>query len=100
MWGLLSSRTCRPYFPTARFHAWLQQIAERAEVEIEVSLLQPEVLGQLAHAAVELHEGLPQPLDLVVAEVAGLHAAQRLALHQLPQQLDQREDELGEALFD
>src|SRR5690349_4651862 len=100
MWGLLSSRTCRGYSTTARFHARLQQITERTEVEIEVALFQSEVLRQLAHAAVELHEGLPQALDLLVAEVAGVHTAQRLSLHQLAQELDQREHELRETLLD
>src|SRR4051794_13932004 len=58
------------------------------------------MLGQLAHAPIELHEGLDQPLDLLVAERSGLHSPQRLALHQLPQQLDERQHELRETLLD
>src|SRR4051812_42662916 len=76
------------------------QIAERSEIEIEVFLLEPEVLSELVHALFELHERLAETLDLLVVEVPHLHAAERLALHQLPQELDQREHELREPALD
>jgi hypothetical protein len=55
---------------------------------------------QLLHPLLELHEGLPEPLDLLVRERSGLHPPERLPLHQLPQQLHEGEDQLREALFD
>ena len=58
------------------------------------------MLAQLLHAAVELHERPPQALDLLLGQPAAVDPAQRLALHQLPQQLDDRQHELGEALLD
>src|SRR3954454_13088279 len=77
-----------------------QQITERPEIEIEVLLLEPEVLGELVHALLELHERLAETLDLLVVEVPDFHAAERLALHQLPQKLDQREHELCKPTLD
>src|SRR4051794_22700492 len=77
-----------------------QQITERSEIEIQVFLLEPEVLRELVHALLELHERLPETLDLLVVEVPHFHAAERLALHQLPQELDQGEHELSEPTLD
>src|SRR5207237_9868795 len=54
----------------------------------------------LLHPRLELHERLAEPVDLLVGERAVLHPAQRLALHQLPEELDQRQHELSEALLD
>src|SRR5690242_4102051 len=71
-----------------------EQVAERPEVEIEVTPVEPEVLGQLVHALLELHERLAETLDLLVALVPRRHAAERLRAHQLPEQLDEGEHEL------
>jgi hypothetical protein len=38
-----------------------------------------------------------EPLDRLVVEIAGVDAAQRLALHQLAQELDQRQHELRQS---
>ena len=40
-----------------------------------------------------------EPLDRLVVEIAGVDAAQRLALHQLAQELDQRQHELRQSAF-
>src|SRR3954464_3188659 len=77
-----------------------QQITERSEIELEVFLLEPEVLRELVHALLGLNNRLAETLDLLVVEVPHFHAAERLALHQLPQELDQREDELREPALD
>src|SRR4051812_42086000 len=58
------------------------------------------MFGQLAHALVEFQEGVAQALDLLVGERSVVHPAERLTLHQLPEQLDQREHQLGESLLD
>ena len=54
------------------------------------------MVDQFVEGGLQLHQGLPEALDLLLGEVAGLHAAQRLALHELAEQLDEREHELGE----
>src|SRR3954447_12949573 len=82
------------------FSRYSQQASERAEVEVQVLVAQSELGLQLVHALGELHERLPQAFDLVIGERPALHPMQCLALHQLPQQLDQRQDELRKAAFD
>src|SRR5439155_20607933 len=73
-----------------------QQPAERSQVEVEIAVGELEVLLELLHALFQRHERRAQPLDLVVAEPARLDAADGLALHELAQQLDEREHELRE----
>ena len=64
------------------------------------SSVEPELVPQLVHALLELHERAAEALDLVVGQAAAVDAPQRLALHQLAQQLDHREHELREAALD
>src|SRR5690349_24753927 len=78
----------------------LEQRPERAEVEVEVLVREPELRLQLLHPLREPHEREPETLDLLVVECALLHPPQRLPLHQLPQELDERQHELGEAALD
>src|SRR5881227_358253 len=78
----------------------LHQPAQRPEVEVEVLVLEPELVLELLHPLLEQHERLAEPLDLVGRERAALDPPERLALHQLTQQLDQREHELGQALLE
>src|SRR5690349_6825360 len=87
-------------FPGTALSLLLEQASERTEVEVEIGVVEPELPLQLLHAVGEEHERLPETLDLVVVERALLHAAERLALHQLPQELDQRQHELGETALD
>src|SRR5215210_1624246 len=77
-----------------------QERAERAQVEVQIAVLEPELDLELLHPLCELHERLTQALDLLVGERPSLHPPERLALHQLPQQLDERQDELREAALD
>src|SRR5690242_2033100 len=77
-----------------------EQVAERPEVQVQIRPLQPELGDQLVHSLLETHERLPEPVDLVVGERTVLHALQGLPLHQLPQKLDEREDELRETPLD
>src|SRR5579884_344012 len=87
-------------FPTpSLFTPLLQKTSERTEIEVQVLVLQPERRLQLVHPLGEAHERQPQPLDLLVGQPAFVHPPKRLALHQLAQELDQREDELREAAF-
>src|SRR3954468_8814909 len=87
-------------FPAGALSFLSKQLSERAQVQVELDVLEPERRLQLLHALRKPHEGLSEPLDLVIRERALLHPAKRLALHQLAQELDQRQDELGEAALD
>ena len=84
----------------ARPSAKTRQVTERPEIEIQISLLEPELLGQLVHPLLELHERLAETLDLLVRRGCPPPSAERLALHELPQQLDQRQHELREPVLD
>jgi hypothetical protein len=99
---LLLSRTCASkLFPKTHLSFLAsEQRAERTEIEVEVLVTQAELLLQLVHALRELHERLPQPLDLLVVERSRFHAPDRLPLHELAQELDEGQDELGEAALD
>src|SRR5712664_1339385 len=75
---------------------WLrgsEQAAERAEVEIEVSGGKAEALADVADRVLEPHERAPHVLGLLGREAAGLHAADRLALHELAHELHEGEHE-------
>src|SRR4051794_2953148 len=77
-----------------------EQLAEWAEVQVEVLGGEAEVLAQLGHALLEREEGLAEALDLLRCQVARIDAAQGLALHELAQELDNGEEELREPLLD
>src|SRR3954471_15149672 len=77
-----------------------QEVSQRAEVEVEIRVLQAELGLELVHSLREAHEGEAETLGLVVVERPPLHPPKRLALHQLAQQLDQRQHELREPLLD
>src|SRR5947207_2167314 len=85
---------------TLGFIPALEQVSERPEVDVQVTVLQLEMLLELLHTLIEPHEGLPHALDLLVGQRVQLHTPQRLPLHQLAQQLDQRQHELREAALD
>jgi hypothetical protein len=57
------------------------------------------VLAQLGHPLVQGEQGGPDLLDLLLAQVALVHPAQRLPLHQLAEQLDHGEHQRDQAAF-
>jgi hypothetical protein len=77
-----------------------EEAAKRAEIEVQILGLELKLGAQLLHALVEFHERCPEAFDLLSGQPAGVDAPQRLALHQLAQQLDDREHQLAEALRD
>src|SRR5919201_4907089 len=77
-----------------------EQVSERPQVEVEVAVFESEMLLELAHPLLELHERLAKALDLLLAQGVVLHAPQRLPLHQLAKELDECEDELREPPLD
>src|SRR4051794_38294329 len=77
----------------------LQEPSERPQVEVQVLLLQAERLPELLHPLLEQHERLAEALDLVRGQRAALDAPKGLTLHELSQQLDQRQYEPGESLL-
>src|SRR3954467_15266362 len=73
-----------------------EQVAERPEVQVQVLRVKAELCAQLLHPLVQLHERPPQAFLLIRRKRSAVDAAQRLALHELAQQLDDREYELRE----
>src|SRR5947209_10473347 len=65
-----------------------------------IAVFEAEVALELVQAFRGQHQRLPQAFDLLVAEAAGLDTAERLTLHQLPQQLDDGQHELGQPALD
>src|SRR4051794_12115814 len=78
----------------------LHQVSEWSEIEVEVLVGEAELLLQLLHALVQLHERAAEALGLLLVERAGLHAPERLALHQLSEEIDHGQHEPGEAALD
>src|SRR6201991_4071901 len=99
MTSLASGRTVRASRAGGRSVA-PEEGAEGAEVEVQVAQCQAVAAAQVRHRRVEPEQRLPERLDLVVAEVALVDPAQRLPFHQLPDQLDDGEDELEQVALD
>src|SRR6185312_6934917 len=97
--SMYSSRSCSPFMVRPFSHR-SDQSPQRPEVEIQVLVLDFEGLLQLRHPLLQQHEGLAQALDLVRGQRAAVDPAQRLALHQLTQQLDQSEDQLRQPFLE
>src|SRR5437762_2386590 len=81
-------------FPGRPLSLLLKQVPQRPEVQVELGVLESERRLQLLHALLEPHERLAEPLDLVLRERALLHPPDSLTLHQLTQELDQRQNQL------
>src|SRR3977135_2287111 len=82
------------------FSFLLHEVPEGTEVEVQILVFQPEGELELVHALGEREKRLPQSLHLLGAQPAALDPAERLTLHQLAEQLDDREDELRETLVE
>src|SRR5262245_6831623 len=70
--------------------------AERAEVQVQLVDAQSETPRELGDRLLQPHQRQPDRLRLLGAQRARVHAANRLLLEQPSQELDQREDELGD----
>src|SRR3989339_227762 len=84
----------------AIYSSSLQKLAQRAKVEIQVVFFQAELLPEPVYLLSLLHQGQPQPLDLVVREGPGLNAPDSLALQQFVEQFHQGQDQLSQAVLD
>ena len=69
-------------------------------LRLRSSSLSPKLSRSSHHALVELHERLPEALDLLLRQRAAVDPAQRLALHELAQELDDGQHELGQAALE
>src|SRR6516165_8559093 len=58
------------------------------------------MVPEFGHLLLQRHQGPADLFDLVVGERAIIHPPQRLPLHQLAEQLDDREDQGHQALLD
>src|SRR5207248_9607490 len=76
-----------------------EQVAQRPEMHVQLRVREPEDVLELGHPLLEQHERLAEAVDLLLGERAVVDPAQRLSLHQLAQEFDQRQNELGEALL-
>jgi hypothetical protein len=72
-----------------------EQVAERTEMEIQVVTIDAEGGHELVHRFVEPDERDPEQLGLVVRAHSSHCPAHRLAIHQLPEEFDNRKYELG-----
>src|SRR2546423_12792321 len=92
---------CRAYQQTPDPHNEAShELAERAEIDVEILIFQTEDLFQFFHAPFQKHEGLAEALDLVIGKRSVFHPPHGLPLHQLSEQIDQRQNELSEPALD
>src|SRR5687768_17254947 len=71
-----------------------------SERHVQLLVAEAERRLQLGHLFLELHEGVAETLDLFVREISGVHAPQGLLLEETPDELDDRQHELGQAVLD
>src|SRR5829696_9389696 len=79
---------------------FLQQLAERAKVKIQILWCEPEMVAKLAHPLLEEHQCEPYAFGLFGSHRARIKAAHGLPFHQLTKQLDEGEYELHETALD
>jgi hypothetical protein len=70
--------------------------AERTEIEVEVLGAEPELRADLADRFFELHQRRADRLDFLPGQRLLLHPPDGLALHQLAQEFDDRQHQLGD----
>src|ERR671910_520094 len=85
---------------TRSFQSCRSDQLDGAQVEIQVFRLKTEATANLTDGLLELHERRANGLDLRLGERMLLHAADRLTLHQLSQELDDRQYQLGDRFLD
>src|SRR4051794_15347363 len=76
------------------------KVAQRAEVEVEFLFSEPERFLEFVHPLGQSHERPAEPLDLLGRERPALDAVKSLALHQLTQQLDDRQHQVRQTLLE
>src|SRR5262245_11399300 len=70
------------------------QLSDRPEIEVEILGLQTELRRDVAQRLLELHERTADVLHFLVSQRSRFHAADRLSLEQLSDELHEREHEL------
>src|SRR5579875_905389 len=83
-----------------RFLLVLDQLSQRSQVEVQVLASQTEDVLELLHSLGQRLEGAAESLLLLRGQRPRIDTPQRLALHELPQELDHGEHELGEPLLE
>jgi len=94
---VLRTKGARPLFP---FSFSLSQFSEWSEVQIEVFVGEAKVLLEPLDLFGQPEEGLSDAFGFCVGERSAVDPAERLPLQQFPEQLDQRQHELGQAVAD
>src|SRR5215469_6444129 len=80
-----------------RGQSFAKEGAERAKVDVEVLAGQAELLDQLRHPLIELHQVVSEMFGLLVGDGSALDAADRLPFHELAEQFHDREHERRQA---
>src|SRR5215204_3711444 len=79
---------------------FLQQLAERAKVKIQILWCESEMVAKLAHPLLKEHQCEPDALGLFGGHGARIKAAYGLPFHQLTKQLNEGKYELHETALD
>src|SRR4051794_707155 len=77
-----------------------EEISQRPQTQVEIAVPKADLRLQFFHALREPHEREPETLDLLVVECPLLHPAKRLPLHELTQELHERQHELRQPPLD
>ena len=84
--------------PIAVDRRGLHQLPERAEIEVQSSGVRPNLLP-ISRSSPRAHQRVADRFDLLARQRLLLHAPDRLPLHQLAQELDDRQHELRDRLL-
>src|SRR3954462_14322814 len=68
-----------------------EQISQRPKTQVEIAVPKAELRLQFFHALCKPHEREPETIDLLVVECPLLHPAPPLPLHELTQELHERQ---------
>src|ERR1043166_9680691 len=80
--------------------AALFQLPQRTKINLEILIRQAERRLELIHATAQLEKRQTEPLDLVLAQRAAVHATNGLMLQDFPKQFYHRQHETRKALLD
>src|SRR5260370_42405423 len=70
------------------FRLFLQKIAQRAEIEVQVGGSEPEMRGKFVDLGLQRHQRLTHVFDLLFSQRATLHPAYCLSLEKAAQQFN------------
>jgi len=78
---------------------FVQEMAQGAQIKIQIGGGETEVVSQFMDFGLQLHQRFPHFFHLLVRKRPPFHPPDGLPLQELPQQLNQAENKLGQALL-